>query len=79
MKSAAMPTTIDIRDLPERLGEVLEAITSGTEVILADGATDRARLVPIPPALRVPGLHPGAMTAGSDFDALPDEFWVGQS
>ena len=36
-----MPKTIDIRDLPARLEEVLDLATSGGEVILTDGATPR--------------------------------------
>jgi antitoxin (DNA-binding transcriptional repressor) of toxin-antitoxin stability system len=76
-----MTTTIDIRDLPARLGEALAAVATGAEVVLTDGPTPRARLVPLPPptAARKPGLHPGAMTAAPDFDAeLPDEFWAGR-
>ncbi len=75
-----MSTTIDIRELPARLGEALTIVSSGHEVLLTEGATPRARLVPCGgPGPRVPGLHPGAMQAAPDFDApLPDEFWAGQ-
>jgi antitoxin (DNA-binding transcriptional repressor) of toxin-antitoxin stability system len=78
-----MTTTIDIRDLPQRLDEALGHIAAGGEVILADGATPRARLVPMvvaPPSGRVPGLHAGTMTIADDFDdPLPDSFWTGDS
>jgi antitoxin (DNA-binding transcriptional repressor) of toxin-antitoxin stability system len=74
-----MPTTIDIRDLPGRLGEALDHVASGREVILADGPTPRARLVPLAASRRTAGLHAGAITASPDFDApLPDEFWAGR-
>jgi antitoxin (DNA-binding transcriptional repressor) of toxin-antitoxin stability system len=74
-----MPTTIDIRDLPVRLGEALEHVAAGREVILADGPTPRARLVPLAAPRRTAGLHAGAITASPDFDApLPDEFWAGR-
>jgi antitoxin (DNA-binding transcriptional repressor) of toxin-antitoxin stability system len=75
-----MFTTIDIRELPARLEEALVLAASGREVILTDGATPRARLVPlVRPGARVAGLHPGAIEAAPDFDApLPDDFWTGQ-
>lgn len=74
-----MPTSIDIRDLPGRLVEALEAVSAGAEVILADGPTPRARLVPLGANPRVAGLHPGVITTTPDFDIpLPDEFWAGR-
>lgn len=74
-----VPTTIDIRELPARLDEILALTAAGAEVVLTDGTTPRARVVPLaPPAGRVPGLHPGAFQPAADFDApLPDEFWAG--
>lgn len=75
-----MMTTIDIRELPARLQDALEVATSGGEVILTDGATPRARIVPCrEPGPRVAGLHAGAFQPAPDFDApLPDDFWTGQ-
>jgi antitoxin (DNA-binding transcriptional repressor) of toxin-antitoxin stability system len=75
-----MSTIIDLRDLPVRLEEALAIVASGREVILTDGPTPRARLVPCAePSPRVPGLHPGALQAAPDFDApLPDDFWAGR-
>jgi antitoxin (DNA-binding transcriptional repressor) of toxin-antitoxin stability system len=75
-----MSTTIDVRELPARLGEALALVASGREVLLTDGATPRARLVPCGGAgPRVPGLHAGAMQAAPDFDApLPEGFWTGE-
>jgi len=76
-----MTTAIDIRDLPARLDEALAVASAGGEVILVDGSTPRARLVPFGPgAPRTAGLHPGALQPAPDFDApLPDDFWGGQT
>ena len=75
-----MSITIDVRELPSRLGEALAIVSSGGEVLLTDGVTLRARLVPCGgPGPRVPGLHVGAIQTTPDFDApLPDDFWAGQ-
>jgi antitoxin (DNA-binding transcriptional repressor) of toxin-antitoxin stability system len=75
-----MTKAIDIRELPARLDEALAVAAVGGEVILLDGSTPRARLVPAGPASpRVAGLHAGAIQAAADFDApLPDDFWAGQ-
>jgi antitoxin (DNA-binding transcriptional repressor) of toxin-antitoxin stability system len=76
-----MATAIDIRDLPARFEEALALATAGHEVVLLDGPTPLARLVPygLAPS-RVPGLHAGAMQPAPDFDApLPDDFWAGHS
>jgi antitoxin (DNA-binding transcriptional repressor) of toxin-antitoxin stability system len=73
-----MSTKIDIRDLPAQWAEALALVSSGGEVIVMDGPTPRARLLPwgVPPT-RVAGLHSGAIQAASDFDApLPDDFWI---
>jgi len=76
-----MTTSIDIRELPARLDEALALASAGGEVILLEGSTPRARLVPLGPVhLRAAGLHPGALQPAPDFDApLPDDFWAGQS
>jgi antitoxin (DNA-binding transcriptional repressor) of toxin-antitoxin stability system len=76
-----MATAIDIRELPARLDEALALMSAGGEVILLDGSTPRARLVPLgSSAPRAAGLHLGALQPAPDFDAsLPDEFWAGRS
>jgi antitoxin (DNA-binding transcriptional repressor) of toxin-antitoxin stability system len=76
-----MATEIDIREFPARINEALALTSAGGEVILVDGQTPRARLVPVGSARpRTAGLHPGALQPAGDFDApLPDDFWTGQS
>ena len=76
-----MATTIDIRELPARLNEALALASAGGEVILLDGSSPCARLVPFASApSRDAGLHPGAIQPTLDFDApLPEDFWTGQS
>ncbi len=79
-----MTVPIDIRELTARLNEAIALADAGEEVIVTNGAMPLARLVPLDrsasPAVRVPGLHPGAMTTSDDFDApLPDAFWTGQT
>ena len=75
-----MTIAIDIRDLAARLDEALTLASAGGEVILLDGSTPRARLVPVSPVpQRAAGLHPGALQPAPDFAApLPDDFWAGQ-
>jgi antitoxin (DNA-binding transcriptional repressor) of toxin-antitoxin stability system len=69
--------TIDVRELPARLDEVVSLAAAGTDVIVTEQDIPRARLVPVTPGqARVAGLHPGAIQTFDDFDApLPDEFW----
>jgi antitoxin (DNA-binding transcriptional repressor) of toxin-antitoxin stability system len=72
-----MATPIDVRDLPTRLDEAISVAEAGGEVILTEGQTPRARLLPLGNP-RVAGLHPAAIEASEDFDApLPDDFWTG--
>jgi len=72
--------TIDLQEDNPRLNELLPLVTAGTEIILTEGDTPIARLVPFSAGVRtrVPGLHSGAVWMSPDFDApLPDEFWTG--
>ena len=75
-----MPSTaIDVHDLPQRFAELVALAAAGDEVIITDGTALRARLVALPQGReRRPGLHPGAISTGPDFDdPLPDEVWTG--
>ncbi len=60
--------------------ELLSLVSSGTEVILTEESTPRARIVPAVSATtpRVAGLHAGAIQTSEDFDEpMSDEFWTG--
>ena len=77
-----MPTkTIEVQQTQKHLKELLALVVKGTEIILTQGNTPIARLVPIAtsPALpRVAGLHQDAIRMSDDFDEpLPDVFWLG--
>jgi antitoxin (DNA-binding transcriptional repressor) of toxin-antitoxin stability system len=75
-----MATTIDIRELPDRFGELVAQAGAGIEVIVTEGGIPRAVLLPLPLARpRVAGLHAGAIDPAPDFDEpLPEEFWTGR-
>ncbi len=64
--------TVDVRDLPGKLSELVTLAAAGTEVLVRDGAAT-AKLVA--PAKRewVFNLHPGAMVMRDDFDDYIDE------
>jgi antitoxin (DNA-binding transcriptional repressor) of toxin-antitoxin stability system len=70
--------TIDVRKEPPDLQVLLSLVAQGTEVVLTEGDTPIARLVPV--GQRVAGLHAGAIRTSEDFDEpLPDEFWTGEA
>jgi prevent-host-death family protein len=72
--------TVDVHEAQAHLAELLSLVTAGTEIILTEGSTPLARIVPIAraPTPRVAGLHPGAIWTSEDFDEpLPEEFWTG--
>ncbi len=72
--------TIDIGDKQLQVSDLLSIVKEGIEVILTDGATPLARLVPVsqPATQRIAGLNPGSIWTSDDFDEpLPDEFWTG--
>ena len=75
----SMTTTIDIRDLPARMHEIVNLMSAGNEVLVSDGTLPFARLLPcVPAGVRVAGLHAGMIQPTADFDApLPDSFWTG--
>jgi antitoxin (DNA-binding transcriptional repressor) of toxin-antitoxin stability system len=72
--------TIDVRQEQPRLAELLSLVGAGVEVLLTDGITPLARMVPLaaPVAPRVAGLHAGLVATSDDFDEpLPEGFWIG--
>ncbi len=72
--------TIEVSEAQNQLPALVAQAAAGTEIVLVEGTTPRARLVALAPIAtrRVPGLHPGSMEAAADFDApLPDDFWLG--
>jgi prevent-host-death family protein len=75
--------TVDMDQAQSRLAELVSLASSGTEIIIAEHGTPRARLVPVTsgPSVqgtRVLGLNRGSVAwISDDFDApLPDEFWA---
>lgn len=74
-----MTLTVDVHELPARFAELVAFAAAGNEVLVADGAQPRVRLVALTANKpRVLGLHPGAFEPHDDFDApLPEEFWAG--
>lgn len=72
--------TVDIRESQTNLQDLLSLVREGAEIVLTDGATPLARLLPIPVSAtpRTPGLHSGAIWTSEDFDdPLPEGFWTG--
>jgi len=73
--------TIDVRETQTPLEELLSLVIAGAEIILTEGSTPIARLVPVvlPTTPRVAGLHAGTIWVSDDFDeSLPEEFWTGE-
>jgi antitoxin (DNA-binding transcriptional repressor) of toxin-antitoxin stability system len=71
--------TVDVRETQANLQELLSLVREGTEIVLTEGTTPLARLVPMvsSPTQRVAGLHAGAIWTSEDFDEpLPEEFWT---
>ena len=74
--------TVDVYGAQTHWTELLSLVAKGTEIILTEGSTPVARLVPIAlsTASRVAGLHAGAIWTSDDFDeSLPEEFWTGDT
>ncbi|MGH8584354.1 MAG: type II toxin-antitoxin system Phd/YefM family antitoxin [Gammaproteobacteria bacterium] len=71
--------TVDIREARANLQDLLSLVREGAEIVLTEGTTPLARLVPISgfTTPRTPGLHRGAMWTSEDFDdPLPEGFWT---
>ena len=73
-----MTRMIDVTKESPDLKGLLSLVADGTEVVLTEGFTPVARLIPV--GKRVAGLHAGVIWASEDFDEpLPDEFWMGNA
>ena len=68
---------IDVKKENMPLQKLLELVASSLDVVLTEGKSPVARLVPVPlkaQAPRVMGLHAGQIWVSPDFDdPLPDE------
>jgi antitoxin (DNA-binding transcriptional repressor) of toxin-antitoxin stability system len=70
-----MPKMIEVCEAQSRLQKLLAQVLAGMEIILTDGSTPVARVLPV--SQRVAGLHAGKIWTSADFDEpLPDEFWT---
>ena len=73
---------IDVQKENMPLKKLLELVSSGIDVVLTEGKSPVARLMPVArkvKAERVPGLSAGKIWISPDFDdPLPDEFWLGK-
>jgi antitoxin (DNA-binding transcriptional repressor) of toxin-antitoxin stability system len=58
--------TVDVRKTSPHLNELLSQVLNGAEIVLTEGDKPIARWVPF--ALRVAGLHAGAIWTSNDFD-----------
>jgi antitoxin (DNA-binding transcriptional repressor) of toxin-antitoxin stability system len=77
-----MAISIDISSVQPNLADLLTSLADGSEIVLTQGDTPVAYLVPAnsPSHPRIPGLHPGAIQISEDFNQpLPDAFWTGNS
>ena len=72
--------TVDVNEVEMSLKELLSLVSEGTEIVLTEDNTPRARLEAIASETgpRIAGLHLGEIWTSDDFDQpLPDEFWTG--
>ncbi len=62
------------------LKELLALVREGAEVLLTEGDTPVAKIVPVEvkTGKRIPNLHPGGWISDDFDDPLPDEFWFGE-
>jgi antitoxin (DNA-binding transcriptional repressor) of toxin-antitoxin stability system len=64
--------TVDVRELPGKLSELVTLAASGTEVVIQDGTTTAKLVAPAKREWKL-GLHPGAMVMRDDFNDPIDE------
>lgn len=75
--------TVYIEQTQTSLEELLALVREGVEVIVTEGDTPLAKVVPVESKQplsheRTPGLFPGKWTSDDFDDPLPDEFWFGE-
>ncbi|MBU4398095.1 MAG: type II toxin-antitoxin system prevent-host-death family antitoxin [Planctomycetes bacterium] len=73
--------TVEIVEAQANLADLVSLAHTGVEVVLTKNNSPVATLVPVEPpaAVRLSGLHPGAIQTSDDFDRpLPDAFWMGE-
>ena len=71
--------TVDVREAQINLQDLLSLVREGTEIVLTEGTTPLARVVPLAltTVARVAGLHAGTIWTSEDFDdPLPEDFWT---
>lgn len=71
--------TVDVQEPQTSLQDLLSLVREGAEVVLTEGTTPVARVVPIAALskTRVAGLHSGKIWTSEDFDEpLPEEYWT---
>lgn len=65
-----MARVLNLYEAKSRLSALVEEAAAGQEIIIAKAGVPRARLVPLPPAVRrQPGRYRGRIKIGRDFDA----------
>jgi len=67
-------TVVNLYEAKTHLSELVDRAAAGEEITIAKAGSPRARLVPLPARLRVPGVLKGKIRIAADFDAdLPPE------
>jgi antitoxin (DNA-binding transcriptional repressor) of toxin-antitoxin stability system len=73
--------TVTVKDMQQRLPELLSQVSGGKTIIIEKNKKPLARLVAIDfnSKKRIAGLNRGEILVSDDFDALlPDEFWLAE-
>jgi len=64
-----MPTVVNIHAAKTHFSRLVERAAAGEEIVIARAGRPLARLVPLSPARRRPGLLKGRIRIAADFDA----------
>lgn len=71
--------TVSVRDMQQRLQELLSLVSNGNTLIIEKDKRPFARVegIEAAPKKRIAGLNRGEIRMSDDFDSpLPDEFWL---